>query len=115
MPWNGGIFPDRHDDTLIDNMNKNIYAQYDTYLNKTEALLACHLDKDCPWVFDEKCDGIGPFVKGYRAKKTFQCPKFSRKNKRRRLSKCNSDCLNEKGKNIYTIYLVMHWKQILSF
>jgi len=97
MPWNGGIFPDRHDDTLIDNMNKNIYAQYDTYLNKTEALLACHLDKDCPWVFDEKCDGIGPFVKGYRAKKTFQCPKFSRKNKRRRLSKCNSDCLYEKA------------------
>ena len=98
MPWNGGFFPDHHDDTLIDNINKKIYAQYDTYLNKTEALLACHLDKDCPWVFDEKCDGIGPFIKGYRAKRTFQCPKFSRKNKRRRLAKCNSDCLYEKGK-----------------
>ena len=97
MPWNGGFFPDDHTDPLIDTFNKNIYEQYKTYSNKNEALLACHLDDDCPWVFDEKCDGIGPFVIGFRAKKTFQCPKYSRKAQRRRLANCNLDCIYEKG------------------
>ena len=59
--------------------------------------MACHLDDNCPWVFDEKCDGIGPFVIGFRAKKTFQCPKYSRKAQRRRLANCNLDCIYEKG------------------
>ena len=98
MPWNGGFFTDDNEDPSIDTINKNIYEQYKTYSDKSEALFSCLHDVDCPWVFDEKCDGVGPFIIGFRAKQTFHCPKFSRKGPRRRRAKCNLDCLYEKGR-----------------
>ena len=95
MPWNGGLYPADIHDPLFDSINRKIYEQYETYSNKTEALLACLNDPNCPWVFDEKCDGIGPFVIGFRAKITFNCPK-SRRIRYGRQS-CNEDCIFEKG------------------
>ena len=98
MPWNGGLYPVDTRDPFYDSINRKIYEQYTTYSNKSEALLACLNDPNCPWVFDEKCDGIGPFVIGFRAKKTFNCPE-ARKGGHNR-GPCNDDCLFEKGLNL---------------
>jgi hypothetical protein len=88
MHWNGGLYPVDTRDPRFDSMNSKIYEQYKTYSNKSVALLGCLNDPNCPSVFDEKCDGIGPFVIGFRAKRNLTVSNQERKGDEKRTMQC---------------------------
>ena len=95
MRWNEEVYPIDARNLLFDSVNKTNYDQYKTYSNKSEAFLACLNNPNCPWVFDEKCDGIGPFVISSRAQKMLYCPQSMMDS--RKGGPCNDDCLFKKG------------------
>ena len=95
MPWNVDFDRTDAQNASLNVINQELYDQYEKYDNKSDAFAACSSNSDCPWVFDENCDGIGPFVIGFRAKKTFECSKSG--NGKEFNHDCNDDCLFEKG------------------
>ena len=95
MPWNVGFDKTDAQNDSLNVINQELYDQYEKYDNKSDAFAACSNNSHCPWVFDENCDGIGPFLIGLRAKKTIDCSKSS--NRQGSNHDCNEDCLFEKG------------------
>ena len=98
MPWKMQFFPNVTQDSRFESIITNIYEQYKKYSDKSVALSACLKDPDCPWVFDEKCDGVGPFIVGFRAKRTRNCTSMGMAMNSK--SACTEDCLYEKGRFI---------------
>ena len=95
MPWNVGLDRTDAQNASLNVINQELYDQYEKYDNKSDAFAACSNNNHCPWVFDENCDGIGPFLIGFRAKKTIECSKSS--SRQGSNHDCNDDCLFEKG------------------
>ena len=77
MPWNVDFDRTDAQNASLNVINQELYDQYEKYDNKSDAFAACSSNSDCPWVFDENCDGVGQFLIGFRAKKTFECSKSS--------------------------------------
>ena len=98
MPWDIGFFPNATQDSRFQSINTNIYEQYEKIADKSAAMSACLKNPQCPWVFDEKCDGIGPFIVGFRAKTTYNCPSMGMTMSNGQ--ECSDNCLYEKGQII---------------
>ena len=93
MPWDIGYFPNATEDSRFN--RSIIYEQYEQFADKSSAMSACLKNPQCPWVFDEKCDGIGPFIVGFRAKTTYNCPTMGMTMNNGQ--ECSDNCLYEKG------------------
>ena len=102
MPWDIGFFPNATQDSRFPSISTNIYEQYEKIADKSAAMSACLKNTQCLWVFDEKCDGIGPFIVGFRAKTTYNCPTMGMTMNNGQ--ECSDNCLYEKGQTITFLF-----------
>ena len=98
MPWDIGFFPNATQNSRFQSITTIIYEQYEQFADKSSAMSACLKNPQCPWVFDENCDGIGPFIVGFRAKTTYNCPTMGMTMNNGQ--ECSDNCLYEKGQII---------------